>query len=88
MLLREFLKPHDSGFGKTRMVLSIPCRSTAVERKAVEDVAHTCGAKETYVIEEPLAAALGSGIGYFRPERQNGGRYGRGNNGNRRRFSR
>ena len=50
-----------------RQILSIPCRSTAVERKAVEDVARTCGAKETYVIEEPLAAAFGSGIDIFAP---------------------
>ena len=67
LLLSEFIKPHNVGFGKTRMILSIPCRSTAVERKAVEDVARTCGAKETYVIEEPLAAALGSGIDIFAP---------------------
>ena len=67
LLLSEFIKAHNVGFGKTRMILSIPCCSTAVERKAVEDVARTCGAKETYVIEEPLAAALGSGIDIFAP---------------------
>ena len=67
LLLSEFIKAHNVGFGKTRMILSIPCCSTAVERKAVEDVARTCGAKETYVIEEPLAAALGSGIVIFAP---------------------
>lgn len=42
-----------------RLVISIPCGGTEVEKRAVEDAAKSAGAKEVYLIEEPVAVALG-----------------------------
>lgn len=42
-----------------RLVISIPCGGTEVEKRAVEDVAYSAGAREVYLIEEPVAVALG-----------------------------
>jgi len=43
-----------------RLVIGIPCGGTEVEKRAVEDAAHNAGAREVYLIEEPLAVALGA----------------------------
>ncbi|MGL4730211.1 MAG: rod shape-determining protein [Clostridium sp.] len=45
-----------------RVVVCVPCESTEVERRAVEDAARNAGAKKVYLIEEPLAAAIGAGL--------------------------
>jgi len=47
---------------KPRIAICVPCRVTEVERKAVEDAAKHAGARNVYVIEEPIAAAIGAGI--------------------------
>ena len=46
-------------FNWPRLIISIPCGGTEVEKRAVEDVAKSAGAKEVYLIEEPVAVALG-----------------------------
>lgn len=43
-----------------RMIIGIPSGTTEVERKSVEDAARSAGAREVYLIEEPLAAAIGA----------------------------
>jgi rod shape-determining protein MreB len=43
-----------------RVVIGIPCGTTEVERRAVERAARSAGAKEVYLIEEPIAAAIGA----------------------------
>ena len=43
-----------------RLVIGVPTGGTEVEKRAVEDVARSAGAKEVYLIEEPIAVALGS----------------------------
>jgi len=43
-----------------RVVIGIPCGVTEVEKKAVEDAARSAGAREVYLIEEPVAAAIGA----------------------------
>ncbi len=43
-----------------RVIIGIPCRVTEVERKAVEDAAKNAGAREVFLIEEPVAAAIGA----------------------------
>ena len=43
-----------------RLVIGIPSGGTEVEKRAVEDVARNAGAREVYLIEEPIAAALGA----------------------------
>ncbi|HXA01588.1 MAG TPA: rod shape-determining protein [Cytophagaceae bacterium] len=50
-----------------RMVISIPYGSTEVEKRAVRDSAEHAGAKELYLIHEPLAAAMGIGIDIEEP---------------------
>ncbi|MGC8651353.1 MAG: rod shape-determining protein [Minisyncoccia bacterium] len=44
---------------RPRLVIGIPCGGTEVEKRAVEDVAHSAGAREAHLIDEPVAVALG-----------------------------
>ena len=57
--------------GKTifapRIMICIPSQVTEVERKAVIDAASQAGARKVYLIEEPIAAAIGAGIDISRP---------------------
>ena len=50
-----------------RMMICIPSKVTEVERKAVIDAASNAGARKVYLIEEPLAAAIGAGIDISKP---------------------
>ncbi len=53
------------GFGKIvmpRIMVCVPTGVTEVEKRAVEDATKQAGAREVYVIEEPIAAAIGAGI--------------------------
>jgi rod shape-determining protein MreB len=45
-----------------RVVVCIPCEATEVEKRAVKDATINAGAKKVYLIEEPLAAAIGANI--------------------------
>jgi len=47
---------------RPRIIVSIPSGITPVERRAVIESAHTAGAREVYLIEEPIAAAVGVGL--------------------------
>jgi rod shape-determining protein MreB and related proteins len=47
---------------RPRVVVGIPSGATEVEKRAVYDASMAAGARETYLIEEPLAAALGAGL--------------------------
>ena len=53
---------------KPRLVISVPSGITDVEERAVEGVAYKAGAKEVYLIEEVMAAAIGAGIKVEQPE--------------------
>lgn len=63
-MLRYFIekvhKKYPLFFPRPRMVIGIPCGVTEVEKKAVEDAAKEAGAREVYLIEEPMAAAIGA----------------------------
>lgn len=62
-MLRNFLKKlsaFNSFFNYHRAVIGVPSNLTEVERKSVEDALLGAGASKAYVIEEPLAAALGA----------------------------
>ena len=50
------------GFGKPEVMISVPAGVTSVEKRAVRDAALKAGAKEAYLIEEPLAAAIGANV--------------------------
>ncbi|MDO4512749.1 MAG: rod shape-determining protein [Lachnospiraceae bacterium] len=54
-------------FRKPRIAVCVPSGVTEVERKAVEDATYQAGAREVYIIEEPIAAAIGAGIDIYRP---------------------
>lgn len=63
-MLRYFIKKvHDSRrLVRPRMVIAIPSGITEVEKRAVKDSALHAGAREVYMIEEPVAAAIGVGL--------------------------
>ena len=48
-----------SKYNKPRMVIAVPSGITEVEKRAVEDAAHAAGAGDVFLIEEPMAAAIG-----------------------------
>lgn len=48
--------------GAPRVVVCVPCEATEVEKRAVKDAAVNAGAKKVFLIEEPLAAAIGAGL--------------------------
>jgi rod shape-determining protein MreB len=64
MMLRYFIqKVHQRRFSKPRMVICVPSGITPVEQRAVQDAAENAGArKPAYIIEEPMAAAIGAGL--------------------------
>lgn len=49
-------------FARPRIVVGIPSDITEVERRAVRDAARSAGAREVYLVEEPMAAAIGVGL--------------------------
>ncbi len=50
-----------------RVVVCIPCEATGIEKRAVIDAAKNAGAKKVFLIEEPLAAAIGAGLDITKP---------------------
>lgn len=70
-MIREFIKMINPGkklFSPSlRMVICIPSGITEVEKRAVRDSAEHAGAKEVYLIHEPMAAAIGIGIDVEEP---------------------
>lgn len=52
---------------RPRVVVSVPSGVTAVEERAVRDAVLSAGAKEAYLIEEPMAAAIGAGLPVSEP---------------------
>lgn len=53
---------------RPRVVLGVPSGVTSVERKAVIDAARNAGAREAYLLEEPMAAAIGAGLPIEEPQ--------------------
>jgi rod shape-determining protein MreB len=68
-MLRHFIKKvaGRSMFIKPRIMICIPAGVTTVEKRAVLEAAMQAGARKTYLIEEPLAAALGAGLDISAP---------------------
>ena len=65
-MLKYFVdKIHEDAFTlvpRPRIVMTVPLEITEVERKAVEDAALSAGAREVFLVESPLAAAIGAGL--------------------------
>src|SRR6266481_3016672 len=63
-LLRQFLKRMNAGslWNYRRAVLAIPNNLTEVERKSVEDAALNAGCSKVFLVESPVAAALGANL--------------------------
>lgn len=68
-MLRYFITRvhHRSTLFRPRIVIGVPSRITQVERRAVKESAELAGAREVYLIEEPLAAAIGAGLPITEP---------------------
>lgn len=68
-LLKYFIQKAmgNRGFFKPRIVISIPTRVTDVEKRAVEEAAYLAGAREVFLVEKPLASAIGAGIDVQKP---------------------
>lgn len=60
---------HQGGFIKPRplIIICVPSGSTPVERRAIQVAAESAGAREVYLIEEPMAAAIGAGLPVTEP---------------------
>jgi len=63
-MLKQFIKMvHARGLLRSpRIIICVPCGSTQVERRAIRESALGAGASEVYLIEEPMAAAIGAGL--------------------------
>ncbi|MBU2710091.1 MULTISPECIES: rod shape-determining protein [Zooshikella] len=64
-MLQHFInKVHENSFiqPSPRVLVCVPCKSTQVERRAIRESALGAGAREVYLIEEPMAAAIGAGL--------------------------
>ena len=63
-MLRYFIqKVHKrSHLAKPRIVIAVPSGITGVEQSAVKEAGHQAGARRVYIIEEPMAAAIGAGL--------------------------
>lgn len=67
-MLQHFLKKAGAGqLVKPRVIVCVPSGITEVEERAVYDASIQAGAKRVYLIEEPIAAALGSGLDISKP---------------------
>lgn len=64
-MLQYFInKVHENSFlqPSPRVLICVPCKSTQVERRAIRESALGAGAREVFLIEEPMAAAIGAGL--------------------------
>jgi rod shape-determining protein MreB len=61
-MLRYFIRKAGRSFTKPDVMISVPSGVTSVEKRAVRDAALKAGAREAYLIEEPLAAAIGANV--------------------------
>ena len=70
LMMKHFIRRVHDGRNplvRPRMVIGIPSGVTGVERRAVEEAAKEAGASEVYLIDEPVAAAIGAGLPVSEP---------------------
>ena len=64
-MLKQFIKmvhPSSLFAPNPRIIICVPCGSTQVERRAIKESAEAAGASQVFLIEEPMAAAIGAGL--------------------------
>ncbi|HLU91800.1 MAG TPA: rod shape-determining protein [Pedomonas sp.] len=68
-MIKHFIrKVHNRrSFASPEIVICVPSGSTSVERRAIRDAANNAGASQVYLIEEPMAAAIGAGLPVIEP---------------------
>ncbi|MEW6682112.1 MAG: rod shape-determining protein [Nitrospirota bacterium] len=68
-MLKHFItRAHNRNtFVRPRIIICVPSKITQVEQRAVKDSAELAGAREVYLIEEPIAAAIGAGLPIAEP---------------------
>jgi rod shape-determining protein MreB len=67
-MLRHFIqKVHQTRWAHPRVVVCVPSGVTGVEKRAVEEATYSAGARQAYLIEEPMAAAIGAGLPVSEP---------------------
>ncbi len=68
-MIKHFIrKVHNRGsFVSPQVIVCVPSGSTAVERRAIQESAESAGARRVFLIEEPMAAAIGAGLPVTEP---------------------
>jgi len=68
-MIKHFIrKVHNRrSFTRPQVIICVPSGSTAVERRAIKESAEAAGARRVYLIEEPMAAAIGAGLPVTEP---------------------
>lgn len=67
-MIKHFIrKVHKGRFASPLIVICVPSGSTAVERRAIQESAEAAGGRRVYLIEEPMAAAIGAGLPVTEP---------------------
>ena len=70
-MLKDFLRkaiPSKSILTRTRIVVGVPSGVTEVEKRAVQEVVHQMGARDIFIMDEPMAAAIGCGLAVENPK--------------------
>ena len=68
-MIRHFIRKvhRRRSFASPRIVISVPSGATAVERRAIQEAADSAGARRVFLIEEPMAAAIGANLPVTEP---------------------
>ncbi|MCY3671734.1 MAG: rod shape-determining protein, partial [Alphaproteobacteria bacterium] len=68
-MIKHFIRQvhNRRGFASPQIVICVPFGSTAVERRAIQESAESAGARRVFLIEEPMAAAIGAGLPVTEP---------------------
>ena len=68
-MIKHFLRKvhYRRSFARPQVIICVPSGSTAVERRAIKESAEAAGARRVYLIEEPMAAAIGAGLPVTEP---------------------
>jgi rod shape-determining protein MreB len=68
-MIKEFIRKvyNRRGFYSPQIVICVPSGSTSVERRAIQESAESAGARRVWLIEEPMAAAIGAGLPVTEP---------------------